>query len=57
MVCKIVGGPATVKDEKIKLTRDTDGAWTCGTTLTAEVAAKVMPTGACTPAQTIADPS
>ena len=31
--CKIIGGPASVKDESIKLTRDgSTGAWTCVTT-------------------------
>ncbi|MFL6634442.1 MAG: hypothetical protein ACJ8HJ_19235 [Massilia sp.] len=58
IVCKIQGGPSTVKDQKIKLTRNSDGAWACSTSVTADDAAKVVPTGACpTSAATIADPS
>ncbi|WEM98348.1 pilin [Telluria mixta] len=58
IVCKIQGGPATVKDKNIKLTRGTDGAWTCSTSVTADDAAKVIPTGACpTSAATITDPT
>jgi type IV pilus assembly protein PilA len=58
IVCAIVGGPSTVSGERIKLARDTNGAWTCSTTVSSDNAAKVVPTGACpTAGATIAAPT
>jgi hypothetical protein len=32
VLCTVVGGPSTVKGSTIKLTRDLNGSWSCGTT-------------------------
>jgi type IV pilus assembly protein PilA len=44
LTCKIVAGPASVKEKTITLTRDTAGAWKC----TADVEQKLIgPEGVC----------
>jgi type IV pilus assembly protein PilA len=49
LTCTVVGGPSKVQDKVITLTRDTNGAWTCGATVAAEDQDAVIgPTGVCT---------
>jgi type IV pilus assembly protein PilA len=55
IACKINGGPATVKDVVVSLSRDaTSGAWTCNSGLTAEVGAKIIGSTGCTGTSPIA---
>jgi type IV pilus assembly protein PilA len=44
LTCKIQGGPATVKDKTITLTRGADGAWSCGSDLDAADVPKIAGT-------------
>ena len=41
LTCEIQGGPTTVKDKKITLTRGTDGAWACKSDLDADDRTKI----------------
>jgi type IV pilus assembly protein PilA len=46
MTCQIVGGPAAVNNQHIKLSRDTSGNWTCATDISTDKD-KIVTGGVC----------